>query len=92
MDAVPGDFVGGPTVDFEEAVCAKIDTEGFYKTLEPRDREILKMRIEGATYQEIADKLDYKTHSAVLKRVSRIAAQYLNYADEQQGYREFLND
>lgn len=90
VDAVPGDFVGDSTADFEGAVCAKIDTEGFYKTLKTRDREILKMRIEGATYQEIADEMDYKTHSAVLKRISKIAEQYLAYADEHEAPRVFL--
>ena len=49
------------------------------------------MRVEGATYQEIADEFDYKTHSAVLKRINRIAGQYLDYKDEQEELREFLN-
>lgn len=90
VDAVLSDFVGDPAANFEDAVCSKIDTEKFYKTLAPRDSEILQMRVEGATYQEIADELEYKTHSAVLKRINRIAGQYLDYADEQEELREFL--
>jgi hypothetical protein len=90
-DAVLGDLVGDPAADFSEAVCADIDASQFYEMLTPRDREILQMRVDGHTYQEIADALQYKTHSAVLKRIGRIAEQYLDYADEQEGLREFLS-
>lgn len=91
VDTALGDLVSDPTADFEEAVCAKIDARKFYEKLEPHDRKILEMRVKGHTYQEIADTLEYRTHSAVLKRISRIAEQYLNYADEQEGLREFMN-
>ena len=90
VDLVLGNLIGDPAANFEEAVCSKIDTENFYKTLSSRDREILEMRVNGATYQEIADKLGYKTHSAVLKRINRIAGQYLDYTDEQEETRAFL--
>ena len=91
VDAALGDFVADPSAEYEEAVCFSIDALQFYDTLKPRDREILEMRVGGQTYQEIADALSFKTHSAVLKRIGRIAEQYLNYADEQEGLREFLN-
>ncbi len=90
VESALGDFIEDPKANFEEAVCSKIDVERFYKTLSLRDREILEMRVVGATYQEIADKLAYKTHSAVLKRINRITEKYLDYADEQEGTREFL--
>ena len=90
VDTAMGDYVSDPTADFEEAVCAKIDTGNFYEKLKPHDREIFQMRVEGHTYQEIADELDYKTHSAVLKRINRIGEQYFNYVDEQEETRAFL--
>ncbi len=90
VDAVLGDFIDDPPANFEEAICSRIDAESFCETLSPRDRKILEMRVRGATYQEIADKLAYKTHSAVIKRIRRIAEQYLDDVDEQEGTREFL--
>lgn len=50
VDAVLSDFVGDPIADFEDAVCAKIYADKFYGKLKPRDRDILVMRVEGATY------------------------------------------
>lgn len=90
VDALLSNFVGDPTSDFEDAICSNMDAEKFYEKLTSRDREILKMRVKGATYQEIADDLGYQTHSAVLKRINRIAEQYLDYADEQEETRTFL--
>jgi hypothetical protein len=75
---------------YEDAVCAKLDAEKFFRSLKPLDQEILEFRTMGYTYQEIAMKTDYKTHSAVLKRIKRIAEQYLDYSDEQEGRRDFL--
>jgi len=85
-------YVSDPSADFEESVCAKIDADNFYNTLNPRDHKILEMRADGATYQEIADKLGYSTHSAVLKRIRRIATLYLDYTDEQDGIRDNLKE
>lgn len=81
MEAVLGDFIDDPAAGFEETVCTRADTKSFYKTLKPRDLEILEMRVEGSTYQEIADKLGYKTHSAVLKRINKVSGQYLDWKD-----------
>ncbi len=81
MDAALGDFIDDPAAGFEEVVCTSINNETFYKTLKSRDLEILEMRVDGATYQEIADKLGYKTHSAVLKRINRISGKYLDWMD-----------
>ena len=67
--------------DFEDISCSKLDIQRFYETLNSRDREILEMRVNGDTYQEIADALGYSTHSAVLKRINRIARKYLEYMD-----------
>ena len=52
-----------------------------------KDREILKLRMDGLTEQEIADKVGYKTASAVHKRIARIAGAYEDYVTaEHQKY------
>ena len=85
-----GKYASDPAAQYEDAVCSKLDIEKFYQSLKPLDREILELRIQGYTYQEIAEKIKYKTHSAVLKRINRIAEQYLDFTDEQEGLRDFL--
>ncbi len=90
MDFIIGDRVQDTAAEFDETVCSKLDAERFYASLKPKDKQILELRVEGYTYQEIADKLGYKTHSAVLKRIRKIADEYLVYADDQEGLRAFL--
>ena len=41
-----------------------------------RKTEILKLRMDGLTEQEIADKVGYKTASAVHKRIAKIVGAY----------------
>ena len=48
----------------------------FKARLSAKDNEILELRIDGYTYEEIADKLGYKTHSAVVKQVRVIAKEF----------------
>ena len=43
------------------------------QSITEKDREILKLRMDGLTEQEIADKVGYKTASAVHKRNAKIA-------------------
>ena len=54
-----------------------------------KDREILKLRMEGYTEQEIADKVGYKTASAVHKRIAKIANAYENYVTAE--YQKYLD-
>jgi hypothetical protein len=90
ISAQLGNYVSDPTAQYEDVVCSKLDIEKFYQSIKPLDREILELRIQGYTYQEIADKIKYKTHSAVLKRINRIAERYFDFTDEQEGLREYL--
>ena len=39
------------------------------------------MRMEGYTFQEIANILGYSTHSAVKKRIDKLAEMWLDYVD-----------
>jgi RNA polymerase sigma factor (sigma-70 family) len=70
--------------DFEEKVIAEDFCRRFKERLTKRDMEILELRIEGFTYEEIADKLGYKNHSGVLKRMKAIKKAFLKYEEEQQ--------
>ena len=51
--------------------------------------EILQMRNDGHTMQEIADKVGYKTPSAVKKRIEKIAAAYTDFISAE--YSDFLD-
>ena len=54
-----------------------------------KDREILKLRMDGLTEQEIADKVGYKTASAVHKRITKIAEAYEDYVTAE--YQKYLD-
>ena len=57
-------------------------------TITEKDREILKLRMEGYTEQEIADKVGYKTASAVHKRIAKIADAYEDFVTAE--YQKYL--
>jgi len=56
----------------------------FKERLSEKDRKILEMREVGFTFEEIADKLEYKNHSGVVKRMQAIKDAFLKYDNEQQ--------
>ena len=45
----------------------------------------MKLRLEGFTEQEIADKVGYKTASAVHKRITKIAGVYEDFVTAEYG-------
>lgn len=45
-------------------------------TVSEKDREILRLRKHDTPVAEIAEKLGYKSHSAVVKRLNKLAGQY----------------
>ena len=49
----------------------------------------MKLRMDGLTEQEIADKVGYKTASAVHKRIARIAGAYEDYVTAE--YQKYLD-
>lgn len=51
----------------------------FLNTLDDVDRTIFQMRIDNCTLQQIAEKLGYKTHSAVKKRLDKHRARTIEY-------------
>lgn len=63
----------------EEYVIAKDFVERFLETLPLKDRQIVELRQDGFTYEEIADKLGYKNHSGVIKRVEAVKKKLQKY-------------
>lgn len=64
---------------FEDNVIAEDFCERFEATLSGRDMEILAMRVEGFTLDEIARALGYKNHSGVQKRMTAIKKRFIEY-------------
>lgn len=78
--------VANDEIPFEDFVISKVDTESFMSKLSERDLRIVKSRMEGKTYEEIAAEVGFKTHSAVLKRIKRIGAEYQKFSGDDLGF------
>ena len=70
----------------ENSIIDKLYTESFMSKLTDKDREILQLRMDGKTYEEIAYEVGFKTHSAVLKRIKKIGVEYQRFAGEDLGF------
>ena len=82
MESEDGDIfeVADPRGELEQSVISEMQIAVFAESnITEKDREILKLRLEGFTEQEIADNVSYKTASAVHKRIDRIASSYEDY-------------
>lgn len=71
-----------PKGDFTEQVESEDFCQRFKETLSQKDLAILELRVEGYTLEEIADRLGYKTHSAVIKRMEAIKKRFIRYEQE----------
>ena len=69
-----------PEGDFTERVEAEDFCQRFKATLSKKDMAILELRVEGYTYEEIADRLGYKTHSGVIKRMEAVKKRFIQEA------------
>ena len=69
--------------DIAETVTVEEFYEQFKARLSERDMEILELRVEGFTYEEIAEKLGYKNHSGVIKRMAAIKKTFIKYEEQQ---------
>lgn len=78
-DDSPIFHIPDPSQNVEEYVIAKDFVERFLKTLPLKDRQIVELRQDGFTYEEIADKLGYKNHSGVIKRVDAVKKKLQKY-------------
>ena len=92
MESEDGDIfdVADPRSEFENSVISEMQIASFAEsTITEKDREILKLRMEGYTEQEIADKVGYKTASAVHKRIAKIADAYEDFVTAE--YQKYLD-
>ena len=64
----------------ESTVVSQMYVEQFLDSLPPKDREMLELRMDGKTLEEIAKELGYANHSGVLKRLRKIGEAYREYA------------
>ena len=82
--------VADPRGEFEQSVLSEMQIDAFAESIvAEKDREILRLRMEGYTEQEIADKVGYKTASAVHKRIAKIASAYEDYVTAE--YQKYLD-
>lgn len=51
----------------------------FFKEIGEEDGKILRMLLDGMTQKEIADKLGYKNHSGVNKRIKKMREKYMEF-------------
>ena len=78
--------VPDPVSSFEGEVETRVDVNRFLSTIDDKDKQILQMRAEGYTTQEIADRLGYKTHSAVVKRIKKLGKAYQKFSGLNFGF------
>ena len=88
LEALQEDEDGGvydnvaDTVDVADDI-ATADFIGRFKAgLSARDMEILELRLAGFTHEQIADRLGYKNHSGVVKRVQAIKKSFVEYEEK----------
>ena len=82
--------IADPRGEFEQKSISEMQVASFSEqNITEKDREILKLRMEGYTEQEIADKVGYKTASAVHKRIAKIAGAYEDYVTAE--YQKYLD-
>lgn len=77
--------VADPREEFETKVISEIRMEQFKEKLTDQDRQILQMRYEGHSLQEIADAVGFKTPSAVSKHIEKIAGAYEDFVSDEYG-------
>ena len=75
-----------PISSFEDEVVENIDVQKFLSKLDEKDKQILQLREDGYTYKEIADRVGFKTHSAVVKRINKIGRMYEKYSGLNFGF------
>lgn len=82
--------IADPREEFEKKVIGEMHIEQFKGTLTEQDRVILQMRYEGYSLKEIAEKVGFKTPSAVGKHIEKIAGSYEDFVSSE--YSDFLDE
>lgn len=75
--------IADPNREFEHEVLNELRLKSFMETLSERDREILNLKMQGMTDQKIAEKVGFKSHSAVVKRRKQIAEHFQKYVENE---------
>ena len=70
----------------ERTVLSQVKVEQFLEALPEKDRQILELRLQDCTMEQIAEKLGYKNHSGVLKRIKKIGQAYEAWSGEDLGF------
>ena len=81
-DKAQYEVVGNAIDSVSEAEIAKLASK-FIETLDSVDSQICYMRMDGKTNAEIAEALNYKTPSAVTKRLAKIKTKFNEFFAEQ---------
>ncbi len=68
-----------PREDFETKILSRLRVYAFTAKLSEKDRDILQMRMDGRTLEQIAKFAGYKTPSAIYKRIQKIATAYEDF-------------
>ena len=69
---------------FEDNVIAEDFCQRFKARLSDKDYMILELRVKGFTYKDIAERLGYKNHSGVIKRITAITKEFTKYENARQ--------
>jgi RNA polymerase sigma factor (sigma-70 family) len=72
------------SANIEDTIAAEDFYQRFKDRLSQKDMEILQLRVEGYTYEEIGKMLGYKNHSGVIKRMQSITKAFIKYEEEQK--------
>ena len=72
--------------DMNRTVLEPMAVSEFLALLSETERQILTMRMEGITLEKIAEKLGYKTHSTIHKRIRKIGLAYEKFTGEDLGF------
>ena len=80
------DIPDGTDVEDEAVTQELIDS--FMKELTEKQKQILNLRLEGRTYEVIAERVGYKTHSAVVKQMDKIGQKFETFAGVDYGFNE----
>ena len=74
----------------EESAINRVVGEQFLGMIDETDARILYLRYLGYTFSEVAEKLGFKTHSAVQKRIQKLGRQYERFTETDLGFEKEL--
>jgi len=81
--------IADPRAEFESTILTEQSLKSFMVGLTDQDKLILQLRCEGRSLKEIAERVGYKTPSAVSKRIEKLAGGYEDFVSGE--FSEFLD-